>query len=87
MYSDKIFPDKLKIADVIPVFRKKHTNNEANYQPISLLSNISKIIQGVLFEKIKKFAKKILSPKWCGFRKVHFTQHALLNLLQNLQKT
>ena len=73
MYFDKIFPDKLEIADVIQVFRKKDTSNKANYRPISLLSNISKVIQRVLFEKIKSFDEKILLPKWYGFRKVRFT--------------
>ena len=29
---------------------------------------------------------KILSPKLCGFRKEHSTQHALLNMLKNRQK-
>ena len=31
--------------------------------------------------------KKILLPKLCSFRKGHSTQHALLNLLKNWQKT
>ena len=41
----------------------------------------------VLFEQIEKFSVKILSPKLWGFRKSHSTQHALLNLLKNWQKT
>ena len=41
----------------------------------------------VFFEQIEKFSVKILSPKLCGFRKGHSTQHALLNLLKNWQKT
>ena len=58
-----------------------------NYRPISLLPVISKIFERVLFEQIEKFSEKILSPKLCGFRKGHSTQHALLNLLKNWQKT
>ena len=34
----------------------------------------------------KSFPKK-LTPKLCGFRKGHSTQHALSNLLKNWQKT
>ena len=86
MYFDKIFPRRVKVADVIPVF-KKDPNNEANYRPISLLPIISKIFERVLFEQIEKFSEKILSSKLCGFRKGHSTQHALLNLLKNWQKT
>ena len=40
-----------------------------------------------LFEQIKKFSEKILSPKLCGFGKGHSTQHAALNLLKNWEKT
>ena len=88
--STKSFPDALKVADVIPVFKKEDPKNKANYRPISLLPIISKIFERVLFEQIEKFSEKILSPKLCGFRslrKRHSTQHALLNLLKNWQKT
>ena len=83
MYFDKIFPRRVKVADVIPVFKKEDPNNKANYQPISLLPIMSKIFERVLSEQIERFSEKILSPKLCGFRKGHSTQHALLNLLKN----
>ena len=76
----------MKVADVIPVLRKEDPNNKANYRPISLLPIISKIFERVFFEQIEKFSKKILSPKLCGLRKGHSTQHVILNLLKNWQK-
>ena len=85
--SIKSFPDELKVADVIPVFKKEDPNNKANYRPISLLPIISKIFERVLFEQIEMFSEKILSPKLYGFRKGHSTQHALLNLLKNWQNS
>ena len=45
---------------------------------------ISKIFEK--FQQIEDFSSKILSPKFCGLRKGHSTQHALLNLLKNWQK-
>ena len=84
--STKSFSDELKVADVVPVFKKEDPNNKANYRPISLLPIISKIFERVLFEQTEKFSEKI-SPKLCGFRKGHSAQHALLNLLKNWQKT
>ena len=85
--SIKSFRDELHVADVIPVFKKEDPNNKANYRPISLLPIISKIFERVLFQQIEKFSEKILSPKLCGFRKCHSTQHALLILLKNWQIT
>ena len=56
--STKSFPDELKVADVVPVFKKEDPNNKANYRPISLLPIISKILERVLFGQIEKFAEK-----------------------------
>ena len=84
--SIKSFPDELKVANVIPVIKKEDSSNKANYRPINLLPIILKIFERVLFEQIERFAEKILSPKLCGFRKGHSTQHALLNILKNWQK-
>ena len=69
-----------------PISYQSWKRSIANYRPISLLPIISKTYERVLFEQIEKFSEKI-SPKLCGFRKGHSTQHALLNLLKNWQKT
>ena len=39
------FPSVLKIAKDIPIHKKQSKNEYANYRPISLLSNIEKIIE------------------------------------------
>ena len=61
--STGTFPDELKIADIVPVFKKEDQNDETNYRPISLLYLISKILEKFLYQQIKDFANKILSPK------------------------
>ncbi len=38
-----VFPDKLKVAKIIPIYKAKEKNLFNNYRPISLLSSISKI--------------------------------------------
>ena len=43
--SKSIFPLDLKLADVIPVYKKKSKISKDNYRPVSILSNISKIYE------------------------------------------
>ena len=67
--STKSLPDELKVADVIPVFKREDPNSKANCRPISLLPIISKIFERVVFEQIENFSKKIWSPNLCDFKK------------------
>lgn len=44
-----VFPELLKTAIVKPIHKKGDVGNIENYRPISLLSNISKIIEKLLY--------------------------------------
>ena len=61
----------------------------ANYRPISLLSNINKILEKVMFERLYSFleSKKCIYDLQFGFRKKHSTNHALLSMTQEIQET
>lgn len=50
-----VVPDKMKIAKVIPVYKSKGKENVCNYRPISLLSNISKIIEKIVYKRLFNF--------------------------------
>ena len=50
-----IFPDKLKIAKVIPLYKKDDNKSFGNYRPISLLSSISKIFERVAFNQLYNY--------------------------------
>ena len=43
--SDGIFPNILKAAQVCPIFKKGENHLRENYRPISLLSNLSKLLR------------------------------------------
>ena len=69
-FSSGIFPSILKIAKVIPVHKKESKLFCSNYRPISLLSNIDKIIEKIMYNRIYKFLDKnnIIYSLQFGFR-------------------
>ena len=80
------FPDELKLADIIPVYKKNSAYDKENYRPISLLSVFSKVFEKLIVKQFNPFIEKWFSKHLCGFRKGHSTQHALLNMLRKWQK-
>ena len=81
------FPAHLKQGDVIPIFKKGKNTCKENYRPVSILSNISKIFERVLFNQLTMFFDKIFSKYQCGFRKGYSTQHCLLHLLEKWKRS
>ena len=81
-----IHPDLLKLAKVIPIFKKDSKLSTANYRPISLLSNINKIIEKLVFSRVFSFLGKnnIIYEKQFGFRPKHSTNHALVNIVDTI---
>ena len=47
-----IFPHKLKIAKIIPIYKKDKIDVLDNYRPISLLPSISKIFEKVIYTQV-----------------------------------
>lgn len=80
-----IWPDALKCADIKPIFKSKNKHVISNYRPISLISNLAKIFEKVLYFRLLNFIKKskILSNKQFGFLKNLGTRDAL-NYLSNI---
>ena len=80
--------ENLKISKVIPVFKDKGNYLECNnYRPISLLSNINKIIEQLMHERLYSFLSKhkCIYDRQFGFRSRHSTNHALLDLTEDIR--
>ena len=77
-----IFPEKLQLAKVIPLFRKGCPMMVSNYRPISLLSVFSKISEKLMYKRLYNFLElnTILYNLQFGFRASHSMNHALISI-------
>ena len=87
-FSTGIHPDKLKIAQVMPVFKKGSRLETCNYRPISLLSNINKIFEKVMYSRVYNYINKsdCFYPLQFGFRGKHSTNHALISIVDEINE-
>lgn len=49
------FPDCLKLAVVVPMPKKGDLRDIANYRPVALLSEVSKVVERVIADQIYSF--------------------------------
>ena len=86
MMTTGIFPDSLKIAKIIPIFKKGDIEVKENYRPISILPASSKIFEKVLSLQIHEYfqSKHLYYKHQYGFIKNYYTEHADLELIDRV---
>ena len=88
-FATGISPDKIKIAKVIPIF--KNIGEQLlvfNYRPISLLSNVNKIFEKLVYARLYSFLNlhNCIYELQFGFRAKHSTNHALFSLTEMIRE-
>ena len=81
------FPNDLKYADIVPVYKKNNKCEKENYRPVSILSNLSKIYAKLMYNQLLDYFDNILFPSQCGFRKGYSAQHCLLVMIGKFKET
>ena len=83
-----VFPDKLKIARVTPIFKKGNNTLVTNYRLISVLPCFSKLLERIMYNRLYKFLleNNILYQRQFGFQNAHSTEHAILQLVNQITK-
>ena len=81
-----IFPDKLKLAKVIPIFKKGDNTTMNNYRPISILPTVSKVFERIIFDQTYEHFKAngLFYASQYGFQKNHCTELAVLELVDRI---
>ena len=86
MHKSGSFPDCLRIAQVMPVYKKGSKTNCSNYRPNSLLSPLSKIFEKIISSRLYNYIEKkqLLSDCQFGFRPNYSTSLAISNICNNI---
>ena len=91
-FEEGVFPQSLKLARVVPVYKSGPKTEVSNYRPISLLTSFSNIYEKLMHNRIVNFmeANNSLHEMQYGFRSGRSCEHALLKaqslLLDSLNK-
>ena len=81
-----IFPNQLKKAKVVPIFKSGDDTLFTNYRPISLLPSTSKVVERVIFNQLYAYFETngLFYGSQYGFRKRHSTEFAASELVDKL---
>ena len=87
-FTEGIFPDCLKLAKMIPLFKNGCKQSTCNYRGINMLSTLSKIFEKASLNQIKPHLidNDIITESQFGFLPKHSTVHPIILTLDHLQR-
>ena len=88
-FKNGVFPDKMKIAKVLPLFKSGEKFVVGNYRPISLLPLFSKILERIMHSRLYKYfeSNKFLYGKQFGFRKNNSVDYGLMEVVNDISQS
>lgn len=88
-FTTGIFPDNLKLAKVIPIFKSGSKYEVNNYRPISLLSVFSKILEKLMHIRVYKYLEihQVIFESQFGFQQGKSTYHSLIEIVEKIRNS
>ena len=86
--STGIFPNELKIGNVVPIHKANEVTAFSNYRPVSVLPVFSKLLEKLMYARLIEFinTNKLLYKYQFGFQKGKSTEMALMILLDKISE-
>ena len=80
------FPECLKIAQVLPLFKSKNKLDVKNFRPISMLPIVAKIFEKFIYDQLIEYVESngLLCRQQSGFRKNSSTSISIAKLLDRV---
>ena len=81
-FTNFSLPSSLKMTNVIPIYKKNDKTHRNNHKSMSLISNIDKIMEKLMFQRLYFFLeyRSIIYQNPSGFCNMYSTEHALIML-------
>ena len=81
-----VFPDRLKIAKIVPIHKAGQLDDINNFRPISILPTFSKLFEKCMANRLISFLDKfrIISNHQFGFQKGKTTTQAIQNFISHV---
>jgi len=86
--KSKFLPVEINLTKVVPVFKSGEDTDPNNYCPESLLSIFSRILERLMYKRLKSFFEMngLFYESQYGFREKHSPQHALIDIVKHGQR-
>ena len=84
--AEGTIPSDFKKAVVHPTHKKERKTEKSNYRQISILLNLSKIYERLLYDQMYTYFDKCFVKHQCGFRKGYDAQHSLLVMIEKMKE-
>lgn len=86
--SSGIFPEFLKLARTVPVYKKGDPCEVSSFRPISIIPILAKVVESVMKHQIQNYFEnnKLFQDTQHGFRKGRSTVTAALDLTRKIRK-
>jgi Reverse transcriptase (RNA-dependent DNA polymerase) len=78
------FPTLLKVAKIIPIFKKGKKHDPNNFRPVANLKSVSRIVERAFYIQYMEFLSRILSQNQHGFCNNRSTNTAMFDLLSKV---
>ena len=82
--ASSVIPNEWKTHQIIPIFKSGNRSLISNYRPISLLCNVSKVLEHIIFNKIINHVTALISPCQFGFLRGRSTTQQLILSLNDI---
>ena len=88
-FAEGVFANSLKVSNVLPLYKNDDKSLPSNYRPISLLSNIGKLQERIIFKHIYNHLHEnnLLYKYQSGFLPNHSTTYQLIDIYHHICQT